>query len=107
VRGILEPTDADEIADRKDHEIHNFVTKSSQYAGDDFQLDVKEMDLWNNHIEEMDKVNEIKLVSLLLLNQLQVGEFDPAKIKYENVLIQLYRDIEDPFGNQLKSVKFT
>jgi hypothetical protein len=65
------------------------------------------MDLWNNHIEEMDKVNEIKLVSLLLLNKLQVGEFDPAKIKYENVLIQLYRDIEDPFGNQLKSVKFT
>jgi hypothetical protein len=26
-------------------------------------------------------------------------ELDPAKIKYEETLIQLYKDIEDPYGN--------
>lgn len=33
IRGILEPIDHDEISDRKELEVHNFVTKSSQYAG--------------------------------------------------------------------------
>ena len=36
IRGILEPIDHDEISDRKELEVHNFVTKSSQYAGEDF-----------------------------------------------------------------------
>lgn len=97
IRGLLEPTDADELSDKKDNEVHQFVTKSSQYAGPDFQLKDEELTSHNHELEEMDKVYESKFV----------GEFDPAKVKYEQVLIQLYREIEDPFGNQLKGIKFT
>jgi hypothetical protein len=47
VRGILEPTDANEISDRKDRETHDFVTKSSQFAGEYFQLGEGELNAAN------------------------------------------------------------
>ena len=63
VRGLLEPLDGDEISDKKDHEIHSFVTKSSQYAGPDFQLKDDELLAHNNELEEKDKVFETRFVS--------------------------------------------
>lgn len=58
MRGILEPTDANEISDRKDKETHEFVTKSSLFAGESFQLNEAEFAAANCHLEEMDKVGE-------------------------------------------------
>jgi ABC-type transporter Mla subunit MlaD len=58
IRGILEPLDEDEISDRKDREHHNFVTKSSMFAGEYFQLNEQELKMANKHLEEMDRVDE-------------------------------------------------
>jgi hypothetical protein len=62
-------------------------------------LNQAELDNANRYLEELDKVGSD--------GNKFAGEFNPATIKYENVLIQLYRDIEDPFENQLVSLKFT
>ena len=56
VRGILEKIDGNEISDRKDRETHDFVTKSSQYAGEHFQLNDEEFDMANLRLEDMDKI---------------------------------------------------
>lgn len=66
IRGILEPTDANEVGDRKEREVHNFVTKSAQIAGPEFQLDDAELLATNNQLEEMDAIFETKFVSLIV-----------------------------------------
>lgn len=73
VRGILEPVSGDELSQPKEREMHQFVTKSSQFAGEDFEINQKELEALNEQLEEMDKINFF--------------DFDPAKIKIEETLI--------------------
>lgn len=80
IRGILEPVDGDEIANKKDREHHNFVTKSSTFAGEHFQLNQQELDAANGRLEEMDRVGEsTKFVSLRdSLTKLAVERVQPS-----------------------------
>ena len=95
VRGILEPTNGDYkqvLKYKKDEETHNYVTKLAECAGEAFELDTNLLDQKNQRIEEQDADVVIEL--------------DPNTFKYASGLIDVYRGIEDPFSNELASVKF-
>ena len=95
VRAVLEPKGSDYkqvLKYKKDEEAHSFVTKIAACAGEAFALDYELLDLQNARVEEMD-ANELI-------------ELDPATFKYEAGLIEVYRQCEDPFSNELASVKF-
>jgi len=72
VRGILEPKDG-QLSGKKDAESHKFVTESSQYAGETFQLNVDELETLNEKLEEMDRLDNIELKA--------------EKFRYDNTLI--------------------
>jgi hypothetical protein len=55
-------------------------------------LKVDELESLNEQLEEMDRLDNIELKA--------------DKIRYDNTLIQVYREIEDPYTNQLRHVKY-
>ena len=61
-------------------------------AGEAFTLDTPQLEESNVKVEEMDA--------------LEVIELDAATFKYDAGLIDVYRDVEDPHGIELISVKF-
>ena len=95
VRGVFEPKGSDIeliVQSRREAEVHNFVTKVSECAGPEFAFDAAKLVTMNDQVEEMDKVELIDL--------------DAASFKYQDELVNVFRSIADPFGNQLREVGY-
>ena len=95
IRGVFEPKGSDiELIShgRREAEIHNYVTQVAQCAGPEFAFDVGRLAQLNTIVEEMDK--------------LEVIEVDAANFSYQNELVDVCRNIIDPFANQLTEVAY-
>ena len=92
VRGVLAGNHQELTKNKKDRQVRQFVTESFFEAGAEFDLDNTQLDKVAAQLAEMDAVNVIEL--------------DPAKIKYAEGLVQVFRDVEDPFNKELGEIKF-
>jgi hypothetical protein len=95
VRGVFEPTGSDiELIGqgRREAEIHNYFTRVAPCAGPIFAFDHAKVAELNEQVEEMDRVEEINV--------------DGATIKYQQELINVFRNIADPFNNQIVKVEY-
>lgn len=61
-------------------------------AGPAYAFDTERLAKMNEHVEEMDK--------------LEVIEVDAATFKYPVELVEVYRNIADPYGNQLGRMSY-
>ena len=95
VRGIIQPKQSDvELLQqgKKEAETYNFYTKMAVCAGEAYALNDQELAEANEKVEEMDRV--------------EVIELDQATFKYEKGLVDVFRAVEDPFGNEFKTLGF-
>ena len=56
------------------------------------QLDEEKMDFYNQHLEEVERMNELEL--------------DPHTINYQECLLDSFKTIEDPFGTEIESLNY-
>lgn len=64
----------------------------AQCAGPAYVFDSARLEQLNEQVEEMDRIEVIKL--------------DSATVNYQNELVNVFRSIADPFANQLRQVRY-
>ena len=91
IRGILEPIQVQGKAfDTKKEELEHVLSVGSSYLQDSLNND--ELESLNKFLEESEKINELVL--------------DPHTVNYKELILASFRDVNDPFRNQIVDINF-
>jgi len=90
VEGLQAATTANSVFSKKDLESYKFTTKGSHHYAE--SLDTNQLDNMNQVMEELDALDQIEL--------------DQNAFKFTDHLIGVFRDVADPFGREIKELKF-